>query len=449
MTFPGPLSVSPLHAPQTPAAQELGLHAFQRVSAQILSVSGNTAILTIEGYPVVAQLASPDQAAALLARRTAQFIVTRLTDQEITLKFVNHETPTPAKAPTPNLNGPELAVRLLEQQHLPVTINNLMMARSVLKQHLPVTPGLLDEMQDALAGLTPWGAEQADLAAALKAAGLPLTRQSLALAARPASPAGAGLARLIAALGTASGQEFSPELARLLQDNLGWLRAMVLNGEQGSSQLAEQLRETVRRMGRSLENLLLEQAQQPGQELPETGLVGLLRLRQALEQAGERELAGVVDEFLGDERHHQLLNAREPGRGEWSEIGLLLQPAAAAAQKLPWAARLRIGRESGPDPVKKDAAITRLQLQVELGSGETVEVDLALAGREIRARLVAPGTAWCEQARVELGSLEAGLQRLGFALQEAQVEVGVPAPFEELLIIRNTDKPLKAVDIEV
>ena len=64
MSFPGPLAVSPIHAP---ANQDLGLRPFQRVTAQVLNVTGTTAILAIEGYPVVVQLTSADQATALLS----------------------------------------------------------------------------------------------------------------------------------------------------------------------------------------------------------------------------------------------------------------------------------------------------------------------------------------------------------------------------------------------
>ncbi|MCX6064920.1 MAG: hypothetical protein NT121_04095, partial [Chloroflexi bacterium] len=136
MTFPGPLSVSPLNAPTTP---DLGLRPFQRVTAQVLTVNGPTAVLTIEGYPVVVQLTSADQATALFSQRTAQFIVTQLTDQVITLKFVKNEQSQPALTGTV-FNGPELAVSLLQQNNIPMSVNNLMMARSILKQHLPVTP---------------------------------------------------------------------------------------------------------------------------------------------------------------------------------------------------------------------------------------------------------------------------------------------------------------------
>ena len=149
MSLPGPLSVSPLNAPNN---QELSLRPFQRVTAVVLNVTGNTAILAIEGYPVVVQLTSADQAATLLSQHTAQFIITQLTDQVMTLKLVKNNQSQATQTPIAGtgFSAPELAVRLLSQNNIPVTVNNLMMARSVLKQQLPVSQGLLNDLMSTL-----------------------------------------------------------------------------------------------------------------------------------------------------------------------------------------------------------------------------------------------------------------------------------------------------------
>ena len=146
MNISGPLSVSPINPVN---GQELGLRAFQRVTAQILSVNGTTAILSIDGYPVVAQLSSSDQAADLLMQQTAQFIVTQLTDQVVTLKFVKSEQ-TQAALTGSISAGPELAVRVLEQNGIQVTDSSLLLARTALKQNLPVTPELMTELLGVL-----------------------------------------------------------------------------------------------------------------------------------------------------------------------------------------------------------------------------------------------------------------------------------------------------------
>jgi len=205
MSLPGPQAVSPLQAPNLP---DLGLRPFQRVTAHILSVTGTTATISIEGYPIIAQLTSADQAAALLDQPTAQFIVTKLTNEGMTLKLVRNEPlqTTPASPPP---TSTDLAARLVAQNQLPATENNLLLTRAVLKQQIPVTPGLLNELLTALNGTGPWGAAESDLAAALKAAGLPVSSASLALAARQSAPTGEALRELVASL-QAAGRNLPP-----------------------------------------------------------------------------------------------------------------------------------------------------------------------------------------------------------------------------------------------
>lgn len=210
MNISGPLSVSAVTARQH---QELDLRRFQRVTAQVLSVTGTTALLTIEGYPVVAQLASADQAATLLPQQTAQFIVTGRTSEKITLKVIRDDQPQASLA-RPVLQGPEVAIRLPEGQNIPVTTNHLIIARAVLKRHLPVTPLLLNELSETLSAYGSWGSQEAELAAALKAASLPLNAQSLAPASRQAAQIGDSLARLIAKLTEMAGQDLPKELLK-------------------------------------------------------------------------------------------------------------------------------------------------------------------------------------------------------------------------------------------
>lgn len=445
MTFPGPLSISPL---QTPTSPDLGLRPFQRVTAQVLTVTATTAILAIEGYPVVVQLTSADQAAALLSQRTAQFIVTKLTDQVVTLKFVRNDQPQASLAGTIS-NGPELAVRLLEQNNIPATINNLMMARSVLKQQLPVTPGLLNELLGALSDYGVWGSAEAELVAAMKAAGLPVTAQSLALASRQAAQTGEALGQLIASLQTA-GQNLPADLLKQIHENLQMLNALVLSWDESPSQLAEQLRAAIKMLGNSLESVLLEQSQNSETLSPEKSLVSLVRLQQVLEQAGKKELSQAIDKFLGDLRQQQFMNIKPnptPGHEEWSEIGLMIQSAQQKADDEFSSARLRIAHESKSDPGEMNPAYTRLILQVDLDTGKTVEVDLSLTGKQIRTMVTAPDPLWCQQAQNELPSLEQALQELGFSLKETQIGVGNPRSFGGIPSASG-NPTLMTVDIE-
>jgi hypothetical protein len=443
MNISGPLPVSGVNAPQ----HELDLHPFQRVTAQVLSITGTTALLSIEGYPIVAQLASADQAATLLPQQTAQFIVTQRTNQNITLKIVNDDQ-TQANLHRSVAQGPELAVRLLEQQNIPVTANHLVIARAMLKKHLPVTPALLNEVSDVLSAYGSWGSKEADLAAALKAAGLPLSPQSLQLASRQALQIGDSLARLISKLTDMKGRDLPEDLLKQLNSNLQMLNFMILKAEGESFQLARQLKAIIDTFGKSLENSVLEQAQ-TFEHLSESNLLQLIRLQQGLQQAGENELAHAISDFLKDLQWSQFLNVNpDPilSHGEWAELGFAAQGIGQKPGEKLSSARLRIARDPGSSAGEINPAYTRLILQVDLNPDQTVEVDLSVVDKQIRTSVTAPDAIWCQQAQEELPVLEQALQRLGFALKDTQINVGKAHPFEHLKISSNP--PLMTVDIE-
>ena len=447
MNISGSLSVSPLNPSN---GQELGLRPFQRVTAQILAVNGTTAILSIDGYPVVAQLSSSDQAADLLSQQSAQFIVTQLSDQIVTLKFIKNDQPQPALAGS-IAAGPELAARILEQNGIPTNESTLMLARSALKQHLPVTPELLTDLMGALSGLGTWGEGQADLATAMRAAGLPVTAESLALASRPAQQSGEALGNMISLLSNALKQNLPPETRQFLDTNLRMLSELALEWNGTAGKMAKQMKSSVDVLGRSLENLLLAQSENPNQLLPEKSLASLVKLQQMLKQDGKNELADAVGKFLGDIRQNQLMNVKPdpvPGRGEWSEIGFLLQRTPQEIKEDFTSARLRVAHESRAESGKINPAYTRLIIQVDIKPGETVEIDLSLVDKQIRTSVTAPDPSWVNKAQTELPSLEAAFTALGFNLKEAQIGVGYPRPFGGVTLTSG-GAPRMTVDIEV
>lgn len=443
MNISGPLPVSGVNAPQ----QDLDLHPFQRVTAQVLSVTGTTALLSIEGYPIVAQLASADQAATLLPQQTAQFIVTQRTSQKLTLKIVNDDQAQGNQARSVP-QGPELAARLLEQQKIPVTANHLVIARAMLKKHLPVSSLLLNEVSETLSAYGSRGSKEADLAAALKAAGLPLSPQSLQLASHQALQIGDSLARLLKKLTDIKDQDLPEDLLKQLSSNLQTLNALILNAEGESSQLAEQLKAVMQMLGKSLERVVLEQTQN-SESFSESGLVPLVQLQQGMERAGKNELAQAVSDFLKDLQWSQFLNAKPdpiPSHGEWAEIGFVMQGLGQESDEKLSPARLRIAREPGNNSGKINPAYTRLILQVDLGPDQTVEVDLSIVGKQIKTSVTAPDVRWFQQATEELPTLEQALQSLGFTLKDTQIGVGKAHPFKHLTISSNL--PRVTVDIE-
>jgi hypothetical protein len=339
-------------------------------------------------------------------------------------------------------------VRLLEQQNIALTANHLILARAVLNKHLPVTPMLLNELSETLSRYGSWGAREAEVAAALKAAGLLLNTESLALASRQAAQTGESLARLIAGLAAMSRRDLPEEMLKQLDSSLQLLRSLVLKVDSKPSQLAEQLKTAVEMLGRSLENAVFEQMQN-AETFADHNLLPLVRFQQSLEQAGKNELAGAISDFLKDLQRNEFLNTKPdpvPGQGEWIEIGFALERAQQKANELFSSTRLRIARQPGNASAKINPAYTRLVLQVDLSQEQTVEVDLSMIDKQIRALVMAPDVSWCRQAQEEFPTLEQALQDLGFTLKDAQIGVGEPQSLDRSA--SSGDLHLMTIDIE-
>lgn len=420
MIFPGPISISPINNTN---GQNFDLRVFQRITAQVLSVAGTTAVLEVEGHPVVAQLTSADQSAVLSSQRTAQFVITQLGDNSVTLKLIKNEQTFPAGT----AYGPDLAERFLENNNLPITTSNLWMTRALLRQNLPITPRTLKELQGALSEYGDWGEAEADLAAAIKAAGLPLTGQSLALSARRPAPTAQAFSQLMMTLAQAAKQNLPEELLKQLRSNLRFLNSLILERGGDSSRMADQLKAWAEAFGRSLENILLSEIQNGAESISKNNLIELAKLQNLLEQFGKQETAQPLKEFLTDIRREQLMNVKSDSPNtEWLEIGFALPKTDREFSS----ARLRIARDGSAKAI--NPASTRLVLQVDLSPNETVEVDLAFAGKQIRSSVTSPNPAWCKQAQAELPSLTEALAELGYTLKDFQVGVQAPQPFNRL-----------------
>ena len=435
MDLSGPRAISSINALPKP---EVSLRPSQRVAAQILEVTGTTAVLAIEGIPIVAQLTSTDQAATLLTQQTAQFMVTQLNHQKITLKLIKDDQiqlPFMDSAST----TPELALRLLEQNHIPATVNNLMMARALLRQHLPVTNSLLSELAEALSEYGSWGSKEADAATALQAAKLPLSGQSIALASRQPAKISHSISQLIRLLNDMASPDLHPEVLKKLELNMWLLNGIILDGDEETARLAEQLRTALETLGRSLENALLEGSQNSEPILSELSLPSLARLQKILEQVGRNEAAEAIGEFLEDLRLNQFLNAKP----EWLEINLPIQNTRTDEGLS--TARLQISRDTKSKSIDPDS--TRIILQVDINHDETVKVDLTFMGKQLRTLVTAPNPRWSEHAENELPSLDQAFQSLGFILKETKIYTDGSHPFADSDLVPDHEY-LMAVDIE-
>jgi hypothetical protein len=421
MNVNGPTPIAPISR-QDDAS--LALRVNQRLAAEVLQVSGDRVVLALEGVQVVAQLTSPDQAAALAGRRFAQFLVRDLSASAITLQLV----PTPGTPAAPAASAAQLVPQILQQAGLPVSPTTETIARALLSQGLALTPELASELHAALAGMEGWGVPEAQVAAALKAQGFPLTPEALALAACRLPPLAELLAGLDKQLQNLLRGRTSPALVELARSVAQILQSLVVDPQAKNGDLAEKLRQAAALLGRSLENELVHG--KGGDAGPPTGWMALAALRGELARQGSSPLLEALDSFLNGVRQMQFANTPpDPAtaQGRWLRLDLPLGGFGMAPGGInpsrPQTARLRVAYRPEGEGSKLDLANTRLVLQVDLGPEEAVQVDLSVVDRRVGARVTATSEALCEKAERALPSLETGLERLGYSLQSARFDV--------------------------
>jgi len=401
------------------------LRLFQRVTAEILQINGTQAVISIEGHPIVARLVSQQEAAQLAGKKVAQFIVTAMDQEAITLKIFNPPLSSAAGSGV-GLPVQEMALRILQEYGLPVRPELLLLARAALAQHLEVNPENLQKMLAALGGGS-WGQAEAEMAAAMLAAGLPLNEETLALALRARSIYPQALMQLFASLQAAqSNPSLTAEQARLLQTLQNLFQHLLLPAGTDVQTLAVRIREAVRFSGRSLENILLaEGGVAEGQSSP-AGWMEAVRLLSQLRQNGLGEIADQVQRFMDQARMNGLLNLPPqvpPGQGVWAEARMLMvNPAGGEQPLLP--VRLRLARREKGNSAHIDPLHTTLNIQVEVRPNQVFQVALSVVGRQMRLIVTAPDAEWLSETRSEMPSLEEALRQMGYHLQDSRVEVG-------------------------
>jgi hypothetical protein len=433
MNASGPLPVSPVSSGSDVSPV---LRVNQRITGEVVQISGNQVTLSVDGIPLVARLTSSDQSVSLQPQHVAHFIVRELTGQAITLQLLKPEGQ--AQLSNAPVLRQDLASRLLSQFSIPPSEKNLILAQAVLHQGLEITPQIMGELSNALEASGVWGETEAKLAASLKAAGLPITASSLALI-RQTPQLGDSLVQLLGQVRAAVQADAFSTPGSILQRALQALESSIPEWDTSSPQLAQQLQTASKILGQSLEHILSESLQDPAfmqQQLGGEGytLMDLARLLRAADQGKQSSLAAGINQFLGNLRQTQLLNATSPSIHQpsgWSQMDMLLRlpvPAQGQVENGPaeqyYPAQLRVARRLDGKGQKIDPEYTRLVVQVEISPNETFQVDLSIAHKKVRAEVTAFDESTAVLARAELPELNKGLSTLGYSLQTCSTQVG-------------------------
>jgi len=417
----GPSPIAIVHQPD-----ESGhfLRLNQRFAAEVMQVSGDRVVLAINGVQVVARLTSAEQAAQLIERRHAQFLVKDLSHSSVMLQIVSQggeNSISPANALA------DLLPNLLRNAGLPVNDTNLMIARSLLSNGLPITAQFIEEMESLLNLISGWKQKEADAAAVLKSAGLPVTPDTIQLASSGTPNLVVLVSELYTAMQRLLAGKIPIEYRENIQSVLSFLEKMIFTPQHSGDGWGSTLQEAVKALGKSLEQYLLnnEHLIPKGQE-KSNGLLTIINLRNSLVNSNWKDVVVKIDQFLDGLRLLHLVNAEPdqmPLKEQWLrlDIPLTLLDNWRNQGVLPdlHSARLRIAYKPEGDNRFIDARNTHFIIRVDLSLTEVVQVDVSVAEKRVGIEVTASNEALVQRSLLEMDTLQDGLDRLGYHLHTA------------------------------
>jgi hypothetical protein len=387
MSLSGPF---PVNQVQPTSSQELPFHLYERITAQVMNVSGSQAVLEINGYPVVARLTTKDQASELLSRRSADFIITQLSSDKITLKFINNE----GKVENKSIQGEmqNLAKELSRSIGLQGNENETSLIQALVKQHLPITKELVNQLLEAVYGSGIESGEGIQLAVKLKTAGLPVTSTSLQLVHHfNELPISKAFSLMVADLNNALNQlDKNSATSRQIQNTLSQLETFIPDLSANEEKISSSLQDLLRVLGKSYEKLLSEQISINNENNESSfNLLDLVQLAKYLRESGLTKAADTVDRFLEQVRQSQFTNikpAESPARGQWSEVNFIVKwPEAASYQTCDAKVRVSYRQEKHSSVI--DPEFTNLVLQIDLEPAKEVAFNLSLYQKKVTAEI--------------------------------------------------------------
>jgi hypothetical protein len=443
--------LQPVQPGARPNDQPLQLHLNQRVTAEILNVNGEQIEMVIQGVRVIGRLQTNDQPTMLDERRTAQFIIRGAIDGVLQLQLVKPIENVLVTQPSSALTI--LAQNLLILNNLEVTEQNMALGKALLNHGLPMTPQLMEELTNVLNGLNNWGQGEADVAAALKAGGMPLTQNTLSLVMQTMPTLAEGVSRLQNQLAELATGQAGGDIARLAEQALKLLQSSTIDWSKPLPRLLEDLKQAISIWGKSLESELAKQAQN-GNIKGNEGWLALAQLRRALDNNGYRNTVRSIDQFMEGVRQMQFLNTASPienGNPPWLLVNLPVAahlPGQPTKQETFFPASLRIAYRTEGKTKRIDSENTRLVLTVDLMEGDYLTADLSFIGKRVGAWLTVSSDELKEKTVDSLPELESRLEQLGLRLQVAQCEVASVGPVltsEEIPALPGS----QGIDIEV
>lgn len=429
MNVSGP---APIATVQRPDESTLAMRLNQRFAAEVIQVTGDRVVLAVDGVQLVARMTSLDQASQLIEHRFAQFAVKDMTNSSVTIQLLSQGQSTGQLAST---QAPEFIPNLLKFAGLPVNQTTEMIARALLSNGLQVTPELVAELNNLLAQEVKWDQNTAQLAAALKAAGLPLSSGTLSLA-KTDFPT---LVQMVTSLQTkleTLQQSNAPLLTKELAKNAAELiRHLIVLMKDNGEALQANLQEIFRILGTPIEKELAKFVQKgdhnPVLDGSGKSLMTLAVLRRQL--ASDLSQAGLVrelDRFLEAARLMQLLNSTpttEPAHEPWlrMDIPILLQNPLIKGQdqrKNLHTAHLRISYLPDNQEKRIDPANTHFVVNVDLDKEESIQINVSVAEKRVGMEVLTSTEKIRSLAEEELPGLQEGIETLGYILQSVNCE---------------------------
>jgi hypothetical protein len=450
--------LTPISLVEKPGGSEIQLRTNQRVSAEVLNVSGDQVELMIRGVRVVGKLLSQEQSAQLADRQTAQFIVRGMVDGELQLQLLGELQTTTLS--TQESQWLTLSKNLLHILNLPADDENVLVAKALLQNNLPVTQNLIEQMKTALQALGQWGENEAEMAAALKAGGFPISDGSLQLALQKLPDFNGNIQELQTAIQQQIQKGTSPEVQQMLQKALDFLGSLRIDMSAQPEQMAEQIKNIITVLGKSFEADIAQLVKNNEKMIDNSGgsnLDLIMNLRNHFIRQHDAATVKLIDTMIGSMRQMQLLNSAQmtdPLDPPWLTVDLPVNAGALGSnakevQKEFLPTNIKISYQSGQKDKKIDPKDTRLILSFDLDNNEKIKIDISMLGKKMGAWMTVNSEKWKTLVEEESASFSEAMEKLGYELQFTKCNVSHDISMMDIPTGENNDIPVvERVNIE-